>query len=136
MKTTLLAKSSETEPHKVYFILDENNFKVFCNCIAGTFQQLCKHKTAFLNNDAEMLFDPMQQNDLNDIHRWLKQTSWNAKYAKTTKDISEMEKEIDRLQAKRKKLRKDFAVMLSKGVNIAKTSPMAQKFLAEHPETK
>jgi len=98
--------------------LNESSFRVFCDCKAGTFQQLCKHKTAFLDNDRKMLHDPAQQKELDNVHEWLKQTSWSGKYTRITKEIAGIEKDVAQLQTRRKELRKDFSVMLSKGVNV------------------
>ncbi len=67
MKYEFLAKSSGTDPYQVVFTLDDRKLRVTCNCKAGIFGKLCKHKLALLRGDADMLFQIDGETNLKEL---------------------------------------------------------------------
>lgn len=49
---TLLVKGSSSDPYELTFIKDEASLTALCDCPAGTFGNLCKHRVAILDGDA------------------------------------------------------------------------------------
>ncbi len=57
MKYELNAKSSGNEPYQVLFTFHEDKLTITCNCQAGVFNKLCKHKLALLNGNVALTSD-------------------------------------------------------------------------------
>jgi len=87
MNITILAKSSSQPgtPYSVNFIIDDGKLHVYCSCPAGIYGQLCKHKTAFIEGDNNMLYDISQQGLLADIFSTIKASSLFHEYSKFLK---------------------------------------------------
>lgn len=115
MKITLLAMSSGDTPYTVDFLVEEGKLTVHCDCKAGSYGQLCKHKTELLAGDASRLYDPSQMSDLEKIQGMLAGTSglYDAVAA-----IAAAEKVVREKQAEVKTLKKHFASLLSQGVEV------------------
>lgn len=76
MKYEFLAKSSRTVPYLVVFTHSENGVSATCNCQAGVFGKLCKHKLALLQGDSSMLFDPTEDQQLLELSALVQKTSY------------------------------------------------------------
>ena len=48
---TILVKGSSSDPYELTFIKDGASLTALCNCPAGTFGNLCKHRVAILDGD-------------------------------------------------------------------------------------
>jgi len=108
MQIILLAKSSsQPEPYSVTFNWNNNKLSVFCNCPAGEIGQLCKHKTALLANESDILYDSKQKNQLDKISVWVQSSS----LPKLLLQLKEAELEKDRIIEKAKK---DFSALKHK----------------------
>jgi uncharacterized Zn finger protein len=46
---TFLVKGSATEPYEIIFIKDGDSLTAVCNCPAGTYGNLCKHRVNILD---------------------------------------------------------------------------------------
>ncbi|MBN2271037.1 MAG: hypothetical protein JXN61_10505 [Sedimentisphaerales bacterium] len=118
-KLTLRAKSSEGEPYNVDFIVDNGRLSVYCNCKAGIFGQLCKHKTELIGGDESRLFD-LSEND-----KMAQVTAMMAKVPEVQSlaaRIAQSEKLIRREQAKIKTLKKQFGALLHEGIPIVENT--------------
>jgi hypothetical protein len=71
-----LAKSSGSTPYQVVFTHADNKLGATCNCGAGIFGKLCKHKLALLQGDTSMLFEPAAEVQLQELLVVVKQTSY------------------------------------------------------------
>ena len=49
---TLLVKGSSADPYKLIFIKDGDSLTALCDCPAGSFGNVCKHRVAVLDGDA------------------------------------------------------------------------------------
>jgi len=54
---TLQVKGSSSDPYELTFIKDGASLTALCNCPAGTFGNLCKHRVAILNGDSAAVVD-------------------------------------------------------------------------------
>ena len=115
MKISIRAKSSSGEPYTVEFSIANKKLSVFCNCQAGVFRQLCKHKTELIAGDRSRLFDESEEKKLKELEAIL---SVVPEISETAKKIAESEKIIRREQAKLKKIKKGFALKLKEGMDI------------------
>lgn len=115
MKISIKAKSSSDEPYTVDFFIEDNKLSVFCNCRAGIFRQLCKHKIELIAGDQSRLFDESEAEQLKELEAVL---SMVPELKKTVEKIAESQKIISREQAKLKKIKKGFAVKLKEGIDI------------------
>tara|TARA_R110002096_G_scaffold434673_1_gene657099 strand:+ start:863 stop:1222 length:360 start_codon:yes stop_codon:yes gene_type:complete len=115
MKITFKAKSSSGDPYNVEFQVEGDLLTVFCNCQAGKFGQLCKHKTELIAGDQSRLFDESEVSKLKELEAIISQASELKKIAS---QIAESEKIIRKEQSKVKKIKKDFATKLKEGVKV------------------
>ena len=120
MDITIFAKSSSQPetPYNVNFIIDDGMLRIHCTCPAGIYGQLCKHKTAFIEGDKNMLYDISQQQILVDIVSTIKASPLFNKYS----NFLERKKEIEKIQRKLKKELKEiksyFALKLKNGIKL------------------
>jgi uncharacterized Zn finger protein len=49
---TILVKGSSADPYKLIFIKDGESLTALCDCPAGSFGNVCKHRVAILDGDA------------------------------------------------------------------------------------
>lgn len=54
---TLHVKGSSSDPYELTFIKDGDSLTALCNCPAGTFANLCKHRVAILDGDSSAVVD-------------------------------------------------------------------------------
>ncbi|MBL7180690.1 MAG: hypothetical protein ISS65_10855 [Desulfobacterales bacterium] len=106
MNSTILAKSSShpETPYNVDFIINDGILSIYCSCPAGMYGQLCKHKTAFIECDKNMLFDISQEKILIDVVSTIKASPLFNEYSKFLRK----KKEIEKKQRKLKKELKDI----------------------------
>lgn len=53
----LFVKGSSADPYELTFIKDGDSLTALCNCPAGTFGNLCKHRVAILDGDSAAVID-------------------------------------------------------------------------------
>lgn len=116
MKTKVILKaiSSSGEPYDVHFDFLDNKLAVFCNCPAGIYGKLCKHKTRLLDGDSSMLFDKTYQNTLEQVHELVRK----SKYIEIISSYILLKKEIEEAQKKEKKFREQIEDVLKTGIEI------------------
>jgi uncharacterized Zn finger protein len=54
---TLHVKGSSSDPYELTFVKDGDSLTALCNCPAGTFGNLCKHRVAILDGDNAAVID-------------------------------------------------------------------------------
>ena len=114
-KTTLLAKSSSGEPHKVEFFVSDSDFKIFCHCQAGVLHRMCKHKQAFIDGDVSMLFDSSQAGQLSEIRESPQFKNLLKILEVYSNQLAEIEKEKRDLDKKEKQIKTEMGKGLSFG---------------------
>lgn len=115
MNYTLRAKSSGAEPYLVEFVLDGNELSVSCNCQAGAFGKLCKHKTELLAGNESRLFDNSDRALLAEILAMVQRA---PEILQLTAQITESKTIIKSEQAKVKKAKKNLEAALKHGVEL------------------
>jgi len=113
MSFVILAKSSGEVPYDVMFSVADNMLRVTCNCKAGIFGQLCKHKTELIAGDADRLHDPSETDKLNIVAALVARA---AGIAAVAEEIAETERMIKAAQAKNKSVKKKFEELLKNGL--------------------
>ena len=58
---TMQVKGSSKDPYEVTFIKDGDSLTALCDCPAGTFGNLCKHRVAILDGDSRAVVDKDKQ---------------------------------------------------------------------------
>ncbi len=115
MKISIKAKSSSGDPYTVDFLIDDNKLSVHCNCQAGKFAQLCKHKTELIAGDQSRLFDESEIPKLKELESVVSKI---PELGRVANEIAESEKVVRDEQAKVKKIKKEFARKLAQGIEI------------------
>ena len=76
---------------------------------------MCKHKLAFIQGDANMLFDSKQAPLLSEIHSWPEFGNLKARVTEYEKHLAEIETAQSVLAKKEKAIKAEFAHGLSHG---------------------
>jgi len=114
-ETIIKVISSSGEPYDVYFEFSDNKFKVHCNCPAGIYGKLCKHKTGLLGGDSSLLFNKTDYEILEQINEIIKK----SKYTEIMSSYNIIKKEIEVAQKKEKKLKEQIEQFLKTGIDIS-----------------
>ena len=120
MDINIFAKSSSQpeSPYKVNFIIKDGTLCIYCSCPAGTYGQLCKHKTSFIEGDYNMLHDISQQQLLNDIVATINASLFKNEYSRFKNRKLEIEKIQRKLKKELKDIKNDLAMKLQNGIKI------------------
>jgi hypothetical protein len=114
-ETIIKVISSSGAPYDVHIKFSDNKFTVFCNCHAGIYGKLCKHKTGLLDGDSSLLFDKTDNQILAQIHEAVKK----SKYTEIISSYNHLRKEIEAAQRKEKKLKEQIEQSLKIGIETA-----------------
>jgi hypothetical protein len=118
MKAVLLAKSSHGEPYKVEFLAADSGLKIFCHCQAGMLHRMCKHKQAFIDGNAEILFDSTQAALLSEIHSWPQFKILQKHLEAFSERLAEIQNSIRELDKKEKAIKAELGKGLSFGFEL------------------
>jgi len=110
METTLRVKSSSSDAiYTLQIYCEDGNVAIFCDCSAGAYGKLCKHKLAIIANDKTDLENQDQDKNFELAHAWIRSSSLQKMLA----DIRVAEKEAESAQTKVKKLKKTMEMHLN-----------------------
>lgn len=115
--TLKAVSSSREDPYDVVFTIEDGFFTVYCNCRAGTFGQLCKHKYGLLLGFDDMLFDPSDEDQiekLNTVTDWAKRSEFSD-YIIHMNEMEEIAKEAKKAFVASKKA---FAAAMKNGIEF------------------
>jgi len=120
MDINIFAKSSSQpeSPYIVNFINKDGILFIHCSCPAGTYGQLCKHKTAFIEGDYNMLYDNSQRQLLKDVLSTINTSPLKKEYFRLINRKIEIEKKQRKLKNELKDIKNDLAMMLQNGIRI------------------
>jgi hypothetical protein len=113
-KITFKVTSSSGEPYNIQFKFSDNQFTVFCNCQAGIFGKLCKHKIGLLDGDPSLLLDKIDQEKLELVHDLVNK----SKYREIISSYNILKKETEEAQKKEKRLKEQIEHALKTGVEF------------------
>jgi hypothetical protein len=116
MKTKIIlrANSSSGDPYDVHFDFSDNKLTVFCNCQAGIYGKICKHKTGLLDGNLSILFDKTDEKTLLQVVEFVEK----SKYKEVMSAYNLIKKEIEEMQKKEKTIKGHIELMLKTGIEI------------------
>ena len=77
MELTILVKSSSrSEPRTVNVTKDDSGLSLFCDCPAGNWGRICKHKLAIVSGDDSMLYDDDQREIFETAMGWVAKSGY------------------------------------------------------------
>lgn len=97
---TFLVKGSSKDPYEVIFIKDGDSLTAICNCPAGTYSNVCKHRVNILDGSAKSITSD-NADKVPTVVEWLSGTDVEA----ALQELREVEKLKDKAalnDAKRK----------------------------------
>ena len=115
MKLTILASSSSGGSYDVEFLDDNGVLRIFCHCQAGSMQQMCKHKLAFLKGDRTMLYNREQEKLLAEVLSSPTYPALRRRLDEYEEQLTKVEREMRKLKEREKILKTDFAYELTHG---------------------
>lgn len=105
---TFLVKGSSKDPYEVIFIKDGDGLTAICNCPAGTFSNVCKHRVNILDGNAGSITSD-NADQVPTIVDWLTGTDVEAA-------LNEL-REIEKLKDKDKTALNDAKRKLARAMN-------------------
>lgn len=110
METTLRIRSGSSDAiYTLQVFCEDGNVAIFCDCSAGAYGKLCKHKLAVISNDRADIKNHEQDNNYELAQEWIKSSSLQKMLA----EIRVAESEVESAQAKVKKLKKALEIHLN-----------------------
>jgi uncharacterized Zn finger protein len=109
----LKVKSSSQEYYLINIEISEV-FKISCNCKAGIFGKLCKHKAAVLSGDLEILYNQEDEKTLIKLQEIVKMSDLN----KLTNELEVAEKAIESAKNQAKEIKIKLERSLKNGIII------------------
>lgn len=111
---TIKVMSSSGNFYEVLFENSKDLLTMFCNCQAGIYGKICKHKIGILAGDTSMLFDQKEISKLNQILELVKKSN----YYDILRELNGIRTEIDKLQTKEKKLKAKMESAMKSGFEL------------------
>ncbi|MCJ7552970.1 MAG: hypothetical protein MUO34_03710 [Ignavibacteriaceae bacterium] len=112
MKTiNLKAKSSSGDHYQVVFEIDDV-IKVTCNCKAGIFSKLCKHKTGIISGDRNLLYDLTEEPLLDELMMIMRRSGYNI----LSKELIDAQKDVETAKKQVNKVKHKIEQALQKGI--------------------
>ena len=109
------AKSSKGDFYTVTFEIGDK-IRISCDCNAGLFGKLCKHKVGLLNGDKSFLFNEVDEPKLIDIIAIVKR----SEYISLSNEFLSAQKAIDLAKKHEAKIKNKLALALKEGIPIIK----------------
>ena len=109
----LKARSSSGDYYQVVFEITET-IRVSCNCNAGIFGKLCRHKTGLLSGDSRLLYDLTEEPMLDELISFVTR----SEYAKLIEEHLSAKKAIEDAKKHEKKVKHTLELVLREGISI------------------
>jgi hypothetical protein len=116
MDTNIVLKvtSSSGEPYNIQLKFSDSHFTIFCNCQAGIFGKLCKHKVGLLDGDSSILFDKTDVEILKQIYELVNK----SRYREMISSYNILKKQTEEAQGKEKRLKEQIEHALKAGIEF------------------
>jgi hypothetical protein len=108
----LKAKSSDGDFYNVKFTFREGTLRIKCDCKAGQFMQLCKHKLMLLCGDDTILYEDFQMDELLFIKEFIKNTG----YPELIDKLNATEQLLQEIKRQQRKIKESLELAMKKGV--------------------
>ena len=110
---SLKAKSSSGDHYRVEFEITDT-IKVSCNCNAGIFGKLCRHKTGLLSGESSVLYDLTEEPMLEELMSFVTL----SEYTNLIDEILSAKKAIEDAKKHEKKVMRTLELILKEGISI------------------
>jgi len=111
----LLAKSSSgKKPYSVDFTIIGGKMTVRCNCPAGRYGKLCKHKISMIEEDYDILYDENQDKQLYEISDLIQKSDFLDLIFERSKAKTALGEAQEKLDTVKKKM----AQAIKNGINL------------------
>ena len=119
MEINIHAKSTSKpeEPYEVTFLFKDNRLSVLCNCPAGEWGKLCKHKTALISNDDTMLFVTDELPLLEQAQELIQKTSLMDVFTNLDIRRKELESQQRKIKKELSNIKSQLGRMLHEGID-------------------
>jgi len=113
MEITILVKSSsQSEPRTVHVIQDDSGLSFFCDCPAGNWGRMCKHKTALASGNDNMLYDEDQRENFEKVMDWVAQSG----YPELMQELKEAENELEPAKENLRDIKEKISRVMKEGL--------------------
>jgi len=113
MKITILVKSSSRpEPRSVLVTRDDSGLSFVCDCPAGNWVRICKHKMAMASGDDSMLYNEDQRENFEKVMAWVNQSG----YPDLIKELTEAKNELDLAKEKVRDIKEEITRFMKEGL--------------------
>lgn len=112
MNVTINAASSSGGSYQVDFKTENDLLFIHCNCRAGDFGKLCKHKLKLLEGDENILADQKELPKLNEIQQWVIKSD----FPDICKELYQLEEELERAKNRVKQQKKLLEKRMKEGL--------------------
>ena len=109
----LKVKSSSGTFYQVVFEITDT-IKVKCNCKAGIFGKLCKHKTELLLGNNSLLYDLGEKVIFDNLMSIVSR----SEYSKISKELISAQKAVDIAKNNEKKIKHKIELVLKEGIPL------------------
>jgi len=112
MKITLMVLSSDGDFYNVICKNKEDVISIKCDCVAGTFTKLCKHKLSIAMGQMDCLYDHNQIEDFKTVQEWITKSGYSALLNKleiAEKELSDKKREV-------RKIKETIEIAMRKGI--------------------
>ena len=110
----LKAKSSKGGYYSVTIDIGEN-IRISCDCSAGVFGKLCKHKLGFLAGDKNYLYDKNDDLKLNEVLLVVKR----SEYSSILNQLTSAEANVEEAKNKLTKVKGKLEKTLKEGIKLS-----------------
>ena len=113
MEITILVKSSsQSEPRSVHVTRDDSGLSFVCDCPAGNWVRICKHKMAVVSGDDSMLYDEDQRENFKKVMDWVAQSG----YPDLIKKLKKTEIELTSAKEKVRDIKEKITRVMKEGL--------------------
>lgn len=110
-----IKSSSSDSIYCITFTFYNSAITVHCDCPAGIYGKVCKHKTAILDGDVSSIDDSEINEDLIDL---LARVKGNEDLINHNEELIEIEKQIKKMNTRKRKLKQDLEAMFKYGIEV------------------
>jgi hypothetical protein len=112
MKITLKVHSSDGDFYNVNCKNNDGVISIKCDCVAGSYTKLCKHKLLIVSGQNEVLYDVSQTEDFNTVQGWI----CNSEYPALLNKLAILEKELLKKKHEVRKVKELIEIAMRKGI--------------------
>lgn len=112
-QATFEVKSSSGDPYTVEVMVEYGSVTIFCDCKAGEWNKVCKHKTAIMTGDPTLLVKRTEAREekLRRVAELIQRTD----YAEILADLEESEEAMKKAKNRKQTVKRHLEKRMSEG---------------------